>query len=185
MTTTSTADSEFLLLQGQAPDAAHSAQAPARAVGRARPVTPSSPVSAVPAAPAAPARPVKAAKVKKPPRERPVRPPRPARPPLRIAARLGLTRWWLLTSRPTSLAATWRLSAVNRDRIPLGSSVLALIWRLANWTERLIFFGLVAIAPTVLTGPLRWLAARPTRRWAFYLVTAAFAATFLPDLLHR
>lgn len=185
MTTTRTADDEFLLLQGEAPEAAHSAHGAPRAVGRAT-VAPVSAVPATPApAPARPARPAKAAKVKKAAEPRPPRASRPARKPLRVAARLGLNRWWLLTSRPTSLAATWRLSAVNRDRIPLGSGLLALVWRLANWTERLIFFGLVALAPTVLTGPLRWLAARPTRRWAFYLVTAAIAATFLPDLLHR
>ncbi|MES2343819.1 MAG: hypothetical protein V4597_19290 [Pseudomonadota bacterium] len=135
-----------------------------------------------PAAPARPARPVKPPKAKT---TRPPKAPRAPRKPARVAARIGARRWWLLTSRPTSLAAMWRLSAVNRDRIPLGSAPLGLIWRLANWTERLIFFCLVALAPTVLTGPLRWLAARPTRRWAFYLVTAAIAATFLPNLLHR
>lgn len=73
------------------------------------------------------------------------------------------------------------MSAVNRDRIPLGSTPFGLIWRLSNWTDRLIFFALVMIAPTALTGPLRWLAARPTRRWAFYLLAAGFAA---PHLIH-
>lgn len=93
--------------------------------------------------------------------------------------RRGAARWWAWTARPTSLRAAWHLSAVNRTRIPLGATPLGLLWRLSNLTDRLVMFVLALIAPTVLTGPLRWLAARPTRRWAFYLVVAAFATVNL------
>lgn len=113
------------------------------------------------------------------PARAPRRPRRP-RPPLGLTLRRGLAHWWGWTSRPTSLRAAWRASAVNRDRIPLGSTPFGLIWRLSNWTDRLLFFALVMIAPTALTGPLRWLAARPTRRWAFYLLAAGFVASRLP-----
>lgn len=113
------------------------------------------------------------------PKRRPERAPRRPRVPLGLLARRGLSRWWAWSSRPTSLRAAWRLSAVNKTRIPLGSTPVGWLWRLSNITDRLVMFALVMIAPTVLTGPLRWLAARPTRRWAFYLIVAGFVATHL------
>jgi hypothetical protein len=84
----------------------------------------------------------------------------------------ALARWWVWTARPVSLRAMWRLSGLNRARVPLGSGPLTALWRLSNGTDRLIMFVLALAAPTVLTGPLRWLATRPTRRFAFYLLTA-------------
>ncbi|MEV0214323.1 hypothetical protein [Micromonospora sp. NPDC050695] len=72
----------------------------------------------------------------------------------------------------------WAASAVDSKRIPANVGALRIAWQVSNWTDRLLMFGLIAVAPTFLTGLLRWLAARPTRRWAFYLILAAFAATF-------
>lgn len=94
------------------------------------------------------------------------------------AVRLGCHRWWAWTARPLSLRALWASSAVDVKRVPGNAGVLRVAWRVSNWTDRLLMFAAVAVAPTFLTGPLRWLAARPTRRWAFYLILAAFAATF-------
>ena len=90
----------------------------------------------------------------------------------------GCRGWWGFTARPMSLADLWKSSAVDVKRIPAGFGPLRVAWKVSNWTDRLVMFGLIAAAPTFLTGPLRWLAARPTRRWAFYILLAAFAATF-------
>lgn len=88
-------------------------------------------------------------------------------------------RWWVWTSQPASLATTWRESAVAKARVPLGSGPLVLVWRISNWTDRLLMFGLILAAPTFLTGPLRWLAARPTRRFAFYTLGGIVAVLVL------
>lgn len=93
--------------------------------------------------------------------------------------RVGCCRWWAWTARPLSLRAAWALSAVDAKRIPGKSGGLRLLWKLSNATDRLLMLGLLLAAPTFLTGPLRWLAVRPTRRWGFYLVTAAMAAIYL------
>ena len=45
--------------------------------------------------------------------------------------------------------------------------------------RRLVMFGLVLVAPTFLAGPLRWLAARPTRRIALYLFAGIATAVLL------
>jgi hypothetical protein len=95
---------------------------------------------------------------------------------LAVAAQAALRRWWVWTSRPPSLAATWRLSAVHPDRVPNGDGLALTVWRLSNATDRLAMFALVLVAPTVLQGPLRWLLARPSRRWGFYLITAGMFA---------
>jgi hypothetical protein len=94
-----------------------------------------------------------------------------------IGVKLRLTgrRWWAWTSRPLSLRAAWTLSAVDEKRIPLRLGTLGTLWRLSNATDRLLMFAVILAAPTVLTGPLRWIAARPTRRFGFYALTAAFA----------
>jgi hypothetical protein len=91
-----------------------------------------------------------------------------------VAAR----RWWAFTARPASLRALWRLSAVDPRRVPGRNSGLTLAWHISNWSDRLLMFALIAAAPTFLTGPLRWCATRPTRRWALYIVTAALAVTY-------
>lgn len=88
-------------------------------------------------------------------------------------------RWWGLASRPLSLAALWRLSGVDRKRIPLNNPALRLIWQLSNWTDRLFMFAIIAAAPTILTGPVRWTAARPTRRYGLYLVVGGLTAAYL------
>lgn len=98
---------------------------------------------------------------------------------LLVVARVGARRWWAFTARPSSLRAAWRLSAVDVKRIPGRNGVLRIVWQVSNWTDRLALFALILAAPTVLTGPLRWLAARPTRRWGFYIVTVALAATYI------
>lgn len=90
----------------------------------------------------------------------------------------GARRWWAWTGRPMSLAALWRTSAVDEGRIPLRSEGLGWVWRTSNWTDRLFMFALVLVAPTFLTGPLRWLAARPTRRLGFYVLVAIGATVF-------
>jgi len=93
--------------------------------------------------------------------------------------RVGVRRWWVWTSRPSSLRAAWALSAVDEKRIPGKARPLRLLWKVSNGTDRLIMFVLVLAAPTFATGPLRWIAARPTRRWGFYLVSTALAVTYL------
>lgn len=98
---------------------------------------------------------------------------------LLAAVRLGCCRWWAWTARPLSLRATWALSAIDAKRIPGKAGALRVLWKLSNATDRLLMLGLVLAAPTFLTGPLRWLAVRPTRRWGFYLVSAAMAAIYL------
>lgn len=90
----------------------------------------------------------------------------------------GARRWWAWTGRPMSLAALWRTSAVDEQRIPLRSDGLTWFWRISNGTDRLFMFALVLVAPTFLTGPLRWLAARPTRRLGFYVLVAIGATVF-------
>lgn len=116
-------------------------------------------------------------------------PPAPARAGARIpvtlsfskawgVVRAGCCTWWAWTARPASLAELWAASAVDTKRIPLNNTALRVAWQVSNHTDRLLMFAIVAVAPTFLTGPLRWLAARPTRRWAFYFLLAALAATF-------
>lgn len=106
--------------------------------------------------------------------------PKPARQVVRRPGpRRYLIHWWAWTSRPPSLRAAWRGSAVTKDRIPLGSTPVGLVWHAANWTERLIFFAFTMAVPTFVAGPVRWLVQRPTRRWAFYLVVGAVAGLYL------
>ena len=88
------------------------------------------------------------------------------------SVRRELGEWWVWTDRPASLRETWQRSAVDGKRVPVDAAVPALLWRLSNWTDRLVMLLLVLAAPTVLTGPLRWLATRPTRRCAFYVLLA-------------
>lgn len=123
-------------------------------------------------------------------------PPAPARAGARLpvtvrvdkakAAVVGAARrWWVWTAQPASLADTWRASAVDPTRVPAGSTLLLTLWRVSNWTDRLLMFGLLLAAPTALTGPLRWLAARPTRRWGFYLTIALHVGAYLLGTLGR
>jgi hypothetical protein len=90
-----------------------------------------------------------------------------------------LRRWWGWTARPLSLRATWAQSAVDSTRIPLNNTALRLLWQASNFTDRLVMFALILIVPTALTGPLRWCAVRPTRRWALYLTLTALAGAYL------
>jgi hypothetical protein len=69
----------------------------------------------------------------------------------------------------------WTQSRVDAARVPLRSRPLRLLWWLSNATDRMVMFAVVLAAPTALTGPLRWIAARPTRRYGFYLLLAALA----------
>jgi hypothetical protein len=92
--------------------------------------------------------------------------------------RLAGRRWWAWTARPLSLRAMWALSAIDEKRIPGKSTGLRLLWKVSNYSDRLAMFGLVAVAPTFLAGPLRWLVVRPTRRWGFYIVTTVLAVTY-------
>ena len=91
----------------------------------------------------------------------------------------GWSRWWGFTARPLSLRALWRLSAVDRTRAPANSAGLAAAWHISNWSDRPIMFALILLAPTGLTGPLRWIAQRPTRRVGLYLTLAALTAAYL------
>jgi hypothetical protein len=87
--------------------------------------------------------------------------------------------WWGWTARPLSLRATWALSVVDRKRIPNDSTVLRILWQVSNWTDRLLMFALILICPTVCSGPLRWIAQRPTRRAGLYLSLLALIATMV------
>lgn len=88
-------------------------------------------------------------------------------------------RWWAFTTRPVSLAALWRLSAVDPTRIPASSPALRWAWQVSNWTDRLLLFALILVSPSVCTGPLRWCATRPTRRYGLHLTVAALTAAYL------
>lgn len=88
-------------------------------------------------------------------------------------------RWWVWTSRPASLRAVMRMSAVSTKRIPGNSRLLRILWQISNWTDRILLFGLILIAPTFLQGPLRWIAERPTRRLGLYLSLAVLATTYI------
>ncbi|GAA0494601.1 hypothetical protein Ade02nite_20030 [Paractinoplanes deccanensis] len=93
--------------------------------------------------------------------------------------RVGLSSWWLLTAEPMTLRALWTASAVDAKRIPLNNGLLRGLWHVSNWTDRLAVFALLAITPTFLTGPLRWCAVRPTRRYSLYLTLAALTGAYL------
>lgn len=102
--------------------------------------------------------------------------PSKAKTPRRVPS---LENWWVWTSTPASYSGTWAGSNVDRSRIPTNNTLLYLLWQVSNWTDRLIMFALILIAPTALTGSLRWLAARPARRYTLYLTIAAFIAAYL------
>jgi hypothetical protein len=90
-----------------------------------------------------------------------------------------IARWWVFTARPMSLRAAWRLSGVvDTKRIPGGSSVAAALWWWSNRTDRIALFALAILAPTVLTGPLLWCAARPSRRWGLYVALGGLLVLF-------
>jgi hypothetical protein len=91
----------------------------------------------------------------------------------------AVVSWWGWTARPLSLRATWALSAVDRKRIPHDSGILRVLWQISNWTDRLIMFVLIVVCPTVCSGPLRWIAQRPTRRAGLYLTLLALVATII------
>ena len=102
------------------------------------------------------------------------------RPEAADRTRTRLARWWVFTARPMSLRAAWRLSgAVDAKRVPTGSPLVVALWWWSNRTDRLLLFTLAILAPTLLTGPLLWCAARPARRVGLYLVLAGLAALFL------
>jgi hypothetical protein len=90
-----------------------------------------------------------------------------------------LDSWWVWTAQPTSFQAVWRMSAVDRTRIPNNSTVLRLLWRVSNWTDRLVMFALILTLPTAFTGGLRLIAQRPMRRVGLYLTLAALAGLYL------
>lgn len=87
--------------------------------------------------------------------------------------------WWGFTACPASYVEMWQASRVDETRIPGRSGLLRGLWLVSNWTDRIVLFVLIVGAPTFCTGPLRWLATRPTRRWGFYLITAILAAALL------
>ena len=89
--------------------------------------------------------------------------------------RAAAAGWWVWTERPPSWRATWRLSnVVDPRRAPrTGPWWLLPLWWLSNRTDRRLLFALMLLAPCGLQGPLRWIAARPTRRLGLYVVTAA------------
>lgn len=87
--------------------------------------------------------------------------------------------WWVWTAQPLSLQEMWRLSAVDPKRIPNDAGLLRLAWKASNGTDRLLMFLLVLLVPTALTGPVRWLTCRPTRRYGLYLVTVLLVVALL------
>ena len=102
--------------------------------------------------------------------------PTKVRSPSRVA---GLANWWVWTAQPASFAGTWAGSKVDRSRIPANNTVLFVLWQVSQWTDRLVMFALILALPAILTGPLRWCAARPARRYTLYLTAAAFVAACL------
>lgn len=90
-----------------------------------------------------------------------------------------VARTWQWTARPASLADTWAASRVDRKRVPNDSGLLRALWTVSNFTDRLIMFALILVAPTFLQGPLRWLAVRPARRYGLYLTVLALIAAYL------
>ena len=93
--------------------------------------------------------------------------------------RQTLSGWWVWTSAPASFGGTWAASKVDCSRIPAKNTVLYVLWQVSNWTDRLVMFSLILTLPTGLTGPLRWCAARPARRYSLYLTVAAFVVACL------
>lgn len=98
------------------------------------------------------------------------------------AVRAAVAAWWAWTATPATLADTWTASAVAKPRVPGKSGLLTFLWKISNGTDRLLMFGLILIAPTGLTGPLRWAATRPTRRYGTYALTGVL---LLLVTLHR
>lgn len=98
--------------------------------------------------------------------------------------RQELASWWLLTAEPMTLRELWAASKVDRKRVPLDTPVLRGLWHVSNWTDRLAMFALLAATPTALTGPLRWCAVRPTRRYGLYLTVAALTGLYLYGRKH-
>lgn len=90
-----------------------------------------------------------------------------------------LARQTFWTARPDSQQAAWAASRVDRKRVPNDSGPLRVLWKISNGTDRLLLFALIQIVPTVLQGPLRWIAQRPTRRIGLYLVVGALTITLL------
>jgi hypothetical protein len=90
-----------------------------------------------------------------------------------------VARWWVWTARPDSFAGTWASSRVDERRIPHKAGLLRVLWKVSNGTDRLIMFALILALPTACTGPLRWLAQRPTRRYGLYLTLLALATAYL------
>lgn len=90
-----------------------------------------------------------------------------------------LASGWVWTTCPASYSDAWKASAVDRKRIPNGFGPLLVLWQISNWTDRLIMFALIQIAPAFLTGALRWVAQRPSRRIGFYLTLTALTIALL------
>lgn len=80
---------------------------------------------------------------------------------------------------PASLQQLWQLSKVDPKRVPAGDSVLAGLWQVSNWADRLLWFALALICPAALTGAVRWAAERPSRRWITKLVLAALTGAVI------
>ncbi|WP_203822615.1 hypothetical protein [Paractinoplanes ferrugineus] len=98
--------------------------------------------------------------------------------------RQAVTSWWLLTSEPMTLLALWNASKVDRKRVPAGNGVLRALWHVSNWSDRIVMFAVIAVAPTFATGALRWIAVRPTRRYGLYLTLAALTGAYLYGRKH-
>lgn len=77
----------------------------------------------------------------------------------------------LIAGQPLSLREAWhRSGTVDYHRVPADSELLAKLWWFSNHSDRIALFGLYFIAPAGLAGAVLYLAERPTRRWAMYLV---------------
>jgi hypothetical protein len=99
--------------------------------------------------------------------------------PLSASLRAALAGWWAWTEQPASLRDTWKASALDAARIPGKRGWLRVVWLISNCTDRLAWFALLTVVPPALQGPARWIAARPTRRWALYLIAAGLAVAVL------
>lgn len=90
----------------------------------------------------------------------------------------AVSGWWGLHVRPLSTAEAWTLSRLDKARIPSDSALIRALWAVSNWTDRLIMFAVIQVAPTFVQAPLRWIACRPTRRYGFYLTVSALTALY-------
>lgn len=88
----------------------------------------------------------------------------------RAAAAYQTATWLGLYRHPPSLREAWEMSSsLNRARVPDESGLLATLWWLLLYSERLVMFAVILVL-LVPAATLLWCAGRPSRRWGLYTV---------------